>query len=102
MVKTKKFDIIETLNSCASRTANIKAKELARSLDLPGIGGSDAHRPEIFGNAATEVAQDRTIRESLEKGLTMVRGQESPQTNRITRILHRLAKPQYLFRNPLS
>ena len=102
MVKTKKFDIIETLNSCASRTANIKAKELARSLGLPEIGGSDAHRPEIFGNAVTEMAQDRTIRESLEKGLTMVRGEESPQTNLITRILHRLTKPQYLFRNPLS
>ena len=102
MVKTKKFDIIETLNSCASRTANIKAKELARSLGLPEIGGSDAHRPEIFGNAVTEMAQDRTIRESLEKGLTMVRGEESPQTNLITRILRRLAKPHFLFRNPFN
>ena len=102
MVKTKKFDFIETLNSCASRTANVKAKELARSLGLPEIGGSDAHRPEMFGNAVTEMALDRTIRASLEKGLTMVRGEESPQTNLITRILHRLTKPQYLFRNPLS
>ena len=102
MVKTKKFDIIETLNSCASRTANIRAKELARSLGLTGIGGSDAHRPEIFGNAVTEVAQDRTVRESLEKGLTMVRGEESPQTSRITMILRRLAQPHFLFRNPFS
>ena len=102
MVKTKKFDFIETLNSCASRATNVKAKELARSLGLPEIGGSDAHRPEIFGNAVTEVTEDRTVRESLEKGLTTVRGEESPQTSRITRILRRLAKPHFLFRNPFN
>ena len=102
MVKTKKFDIIETLNSCASRTANIRAKELARSLGLTGIGGSDAHRPEILGNAITEVTEDITIRESLEKGLTKVQGEESPKIHRITRVLYRIRKPQYLFRNPFS
>ena len=102
MVKTQKFDIIETLNSCASRTANIKAKELARSLGLPEIGGSDAHRPEILGNAITEMIEDKTIRESLEKGLTKVRGEESPKIHRITRVLYRIRKPQYLFRNPFS
>jgi len=102
MVKTHKFDIVETLNSCASRTANIKAKELARSLGLPEIGGSDAHRPEIFGNAVTEVAEDLAIRESLEKGLTKVQGEESPKIHRITRVLYRIRKPQYLFRNPFS
>ena len=66
MVKTQKFNIVETLNSCASRAANVKAKELARSLGLPGIGGSDAHRPEIFGNAVTEVTEDRTVRKSVD------------------------------------
>jgi predicted metal-dependent phosphoesterase TrpH len=102
MVKTQKFDIIETLNSCASRTANIRAKELALSLGLTGIGGSDAHKPEIFGNAVTEVAEDLAIRESLEKGLTKVQGEESPKIHRITRVLYRIRKPQYLFRNPFS
>ncbi len=102
IVKTQKFDIIETLNSCASRTANIKAKELARSLGLPEIGGSDAHRPEILGNAITEMTEDRTIRESLEKGLTMIHGEESPKINQITRVLYRIRKPQHLFRNPFS
>ena len=102
MVKTKKFDFIETLNSCASRTANMKAKQLARSLGLPEIGGSDAHRPEILGNAVTEVTEDRAIRESLEKGLTVVHGEESPKIHRITRVLYRIRKPQYLFRNPFS
>ena len=102
MVKTKKFDIIETLNSCASRTANIRAKELARSLGLPGIGGSDAHRPQILGNAITEMNENQTIRESLEKGLTIVHGEESPKMHRITRVLWRIRKPQYLFRNPFS
>ena len=102
MVKTQKFDIIETLNSCASRTANIRAKELARSLGLTGIGGSDAHRPEILGNAVTEMTEDRAIHESLKKGLTIVHGEESPRIHRVTRVLYRIGKPQYLFRNPFS
>ena len=45
-----KVDAIEVLNGGSSqKTANNEAKELAKSLDLPGTAGSDAHQvSELF------------------------------------------------------
>jgi predicted metal-dependent phosphoesterase TrpH len=44
-----KVDAIEVLNGGSSRQANGEAKELARSLGLPGTAGSDAHQvSELF------------------------------------------------------
>mgnify|MGYP001210629203 CR=1 FL=1 len=43
------FDAIEVLNGGSSQTANNEAKELAKSLGLPGTAGSDAHQvSELF------------------------------------------------------
>ena len=44
-----KVDAIEVLNGGSSQDANNEAKELAKSLDLPGTAGSDAHQvSELF------------------------------------------------------
>jgi hypothetical protein len=44
-----KVDAIEVLNGASSRQANGEAKELAKSLGLPGTAGSDAHQvSELF------------------------------------------------------
>jgi predicted metal-dependent phosphoesterase TrpH len=44
-----KVDAIEVLNGGSSREANVQAKELAKSLGLPGTAGSDAHQvSELF------------------------------------------------------
>ncbi len=44
-----KVDAIEVLNGGSSQDANDEAKELAKSLDLPGTAGSDAHQvSELF------------------------------------------------------
>jgi predicted metal-dependent phosphoesterase TrpH len=44
-----KVDAIEVLNGGSSQTANNQAKELAKSMGLPGTAGSDAHQvSELF------------------------------------------------------
>jgi predicted metal-dependent phosphoesterase TrpH len=45
-----KVNAIEVLNGGSSAAANNEAKELAKSMDLPGTAGSDAHQlSELFG-----------------------------------------------------
>ena len=44
-----KVDAIEVLNGGSNQAANNEAKELAKSLGLPGTAGSDAHQvSELF------------------------------------------------------
>jgi predicted metal-dependent phosphoesterase TrpH len=44
-----KVDAIEVLNGGSSTSANNQAKELAKSMGLPGTAGSDAHQlSELF------------------------------------------------------
>ncbi|MGD6806437.1 MAG: PHP-associated domain-containing protein, partial [Candidatus Bathyarchaeia archaeon] len=44
-----KVDAIEVLNGGTSKEGNAQAKELARSMGLPGTAGSDAHQmSELF------------------------------------------------------
>lgn len=50
----KLFDFIETFNACESPESNAKAAELAEKSELPGFGGSDAHRHDCVGMAYTE------------------------------------------------
>ncbi len=51
----EKFDFIETFNSAEDDESNQAAKELAVTLDKPGLGGSDSHRPDSVGYAYTEL-----------------------------------------------
>jgi hypothetical protein len=45
-----KVDAIEVLNGGSTAAANREAKELAKSMGLPGTAGSDAHQTsELFG-----------------------------------------------------
>ena len=50
------IDAVETLNSrCLDDRPNKKAKRAADSLNLPQVGGSDAHTPQMVGQAYTEI-----------------------------------------------
>lgn len=49
-----KFDFVETFNACESAQSNGGAKLLAEKYDLPGTGGSDAHKLDCVGLAYTE------------------------------------------------
>jgi predicted metal-dependent phosphoesterase TrpH len=55
-----KVDAIEVQNGGSSQAANSQAKELAKSLDLPGTAGSDAHSvSELFSvNTRVEASLD--------------------------------------------
>ena len=54
----KKFDFIETFNTCESRTSNRRAEILAEEYGLPTFAGSDAHVTEYIGMACTEIDAD--------------------------------------------
>jgi len=100
IVRTLRFNLIETLNSCVPSKMNDKAKELAVQLGLPGAGGSDAHRPKVIGNALTVVRGDAPVRESLEKGRTIVEGKTSPRFGVFQKVLLRARNPREIFCNP--
>ena len=51
---------VETVNGGCKPEENEQAAELARILGVPGIGGSDAHRTEQVGRAATWFPSDIT------------------------------------------
>lgn len=54
----KKFDFIETFNTCESHESNENARRLAEKYDLPTFAGSDCHTPEYIGMACTEIDDD--------------------------------------------
>lgn len=78
-------DGIEVHN--AHTVANIRngqAKEFAERMGYPGFGGSDAHRPENVGLAATEVTLDagravtpRTLLDAMRDGRTNAVGRRT-------------------------
>ncbi len=57
------IDAVEVLNSrCLDNRSNRKAKIAAESINLPQVGGSDAHTPQMVGQAYTEIdAQENTV-----------------------------------------
>ncbi|MDF1533826.1 MAG: PHP domain-containing protein [Methanosarcinaceae archaeon] len=57
------IDAVETLNSrCLDGRPNRKAKKAAESLNLPQVGGSDAHTPPMVGQAYTDIdIEDNTV-----------------------------------------
>lgn len=50
-----KVDAIEVLNGGSSQSANQKAKELAKTMGLPGTAGSDAHQVSELFSVCTQV-----------------------------------------------
>ena len=68
----RELDGIETVNGQVGPDANARASSLARRLEMPDIGGSDAHAPDMVGTAATHfpqtVASDADLVASLRQG----------------------------------
>jgi predicted metal-dependent phosphoesterase TrpH len=70
-----KVDAIEILNGESSQQANKRAHELAKSMRLPGLAGSDAHTPSEVLTVYTEVQAGLDVDEilkALKKGLVSV------------------------------
>ncbi|MBS7659329.1 MAG: PHP domain-containing protein [Candidatus Bathyarchaeia archaeon] len=65
LVRNYKFDAIETLNGGSSPQSNAMAGELAKSMGLPGVAGSDAHSPQELWTAYTEVQASMDLDEVL-------------------------------------
>ncbi len=61
----KRFDFVETFNACETPASNQAAKELAQAYDLPGFGGSDAHREDCVGLAYTKLEAQITTESGL-------------------------------------
>jgi predicted metal-dependent phosphoesterase TrpH len=58
-------DAIEVLNARGDNRQNAFSQELAERLNLPGVGGSDAHEPAEVGRVATEFEREITNLEEL-------------------------------------
>jgi predicted metal-dependent phosphoesterase TrpH len=72
-------DAIEVLNGGSSQTANNEAKELAKSLDLPGTAGSDAHQVSELFSVYNKVEASLDMDEVLK---AVKKGFVSAQVNR--------------------
>lgn len=68
-VRGRKFDALETLNSRSLRLGNLRAARLARTMGLPGIGGSDAHITDHIGRALTIFPDDCQNAEDLARAI---------------------------------
>ena len=60
------LDAIETLNGITSPHQNRLAEELAKSMGLPGVAGSDSHFPDDSCNVCTEIQASLDVEEVLE------------------------------------
>ncbi len=58
-------DAVEVLNGGSSDPANREARDLAKALKLPGVGGSDAHRPDDLFCVYNEVQADLNLPDVL-------------------------------------
>jgi predicted metal-dependent phosphoesterase TrpH len=70
--KNHDFDAIETLNGISTPQANKMAQKLAKTMNLPGVAGSDAHRTNEMWSVYTEVQASLNIDEilkAIKKGL---------------------------------
>jgi len=71
-----KVDAIEVLNGGSTQAANAQAKELAKSMGLPGTAGSDAHQvSELFSvHTSVDAAPNvDAVFEAIRKGSISVR-----------------------------
>jgi hypothetical protein len=74
-----KVDAIEVLNGGSSQTANNEAKDLAKSLCLPGTAGSDAHQVSELFSVYTKVESSLDVDEILK---AIKKGSVSAHINR--------------------
>ena len=72
LARNYKVDAIEILNGETSQNANKLAQDLAKSMGLPGVAGSDAHQPSEVLTAYTEIQASLDVDEilkAIKKGL---------------------------------
>jgi predicted metal-dependent phosphoesterase TrpH len=68
-------DAIEVINGLTGHMYNRMAEKLAKTMNVPGVAGSDAHTPEQLWTAYTEVQASQEIDEvlkAIKKGLVRV------------------------------
>lgn len=65
----RKFDFIETFNTCESAVSNTRAKILADEYGMPGFAGSDSHVCGYLGMACTEIDADIRCNNDLIKAV---------------------------------
>ncbi len=76
-----KIDAIETFNSRCIFGENKKAKEMAKTLAKPEVGGSDSHMLETIGLGYTEIDAEpdvESVLSAIRKGRTSSGGQTVP------------------------
>ena len=74
-----KVDAIEVLNGGSSQDSNSQAKQLAKSLNLPGTAGSDAHQVSELFSVYNKVDASLDIDEVFK---AVRKGSVSAQVNR--------------------
>ena len=73
--KNYHFDAIEILNGISTPQTNKMAENLAKTMNLPGVAGSDAHRTNEMWTVYTEIQASSDINEilkALKKGQVRV------------------------------
>lgn len=65
LTKTYQIDAIETLNAITTPEANKTAETLAKTMNLPGVAGSDAHEPDEMWVVYTEIQASPDVSEIL-------------------------------------
>ena len=86
--RQEKPDAVEVLNaSYPNRYFTRSGLQIAKNLNLPAVGGSDAHHPRTVGDAYTVVeANDQNIDETIiaiKQGSTTFEGELSPIHHRL-------------------
>lgn len=61
LAKSLDADAVEVLNYRASRFENRLAEQLAKEMNLPGVAGTDAHRPTQLFKVYTEISSDPDV-----------------------------------------
>jgi hypothetical protein len=75
LARTSKVDAIEVLNGASLPSANKQAHDLAKTMGLPGVAGSDSHKPSELYSVYTEVQASLDVDEilkAIKKGLVTV------------------------------
>jgi predicted metal-dependent phosphoesterase TrpH len=61
LARNYKVDAIEVLNGGSTTSANSQAKDLAKSMGLPGTAGSDAHQVSELFSVCTKIDADLNL-----------------------------------------
>ncbi len=65
VARTSNVDAIEILNGASSASANQQARDLAKELGVPGVAGSDSHKPSELFSVYNEVQAGLNVDEIL-------------------------------------